>query len=109
MPLIDAYPELHANVCKLIKQQRDADMAWHNEQKALITKAAVAEVASSLLKYTHDHNCVSDLDYALHELEAIKEVGKLKEGGEQRPNSESCYDAIEALKAFIAHIRAGGK
>lgn len=100
--------------------------AWHNEKvkqqcaecsgtdkypsieeaKAAIAKAAVSEFASSLLKYTHDHNCVSDLDVALDELVAIKRVGKLKEGGEQHPNSESCYDAIEALKAFITHLRS---
>ena len=35
---------------KQLDAQRDADMAWHNEQKALIAKAAVAEFAEKLIK-----------------------------------------------------------
>ena len=121
IPLIEL-PEEYAGTVRIhmmngANRQRVTDMAWF--QKHCKTCADIGKVLEppeshdmevrrafydECIKYSHDHNNASDLDVVFDFLVAIKETGKLLQGGEQYPNSESCYDAIEALKAFIDHI-----
>ena len=65
--------------------------------------------ALKILEFSHDKNIRSDLDIIMDLLVEIKHTGKLRSGGEQYPNSESCYEAIEALKALKTFIKTEGE